>query len=101
MKRIHRNIIRHSLGLDHGKPRSMAYRNHYAVYPDSDAFTTLCEMVDLGLMQAGRVKPGDDIRFFRVTRKGVDEAGFAHRVCGEDILGEKRPDVQRASESAS
>jgi hypothetical protein len=97
MKRIHRNIIRHSLGLDQCKRGGMAYRNHYALYPYSEGFALLTEMCGLRLMERGVFKPGDEIVFFRVTRKGVDEARYTHRVNGAELLGERRPDVQSPS----
>lgn len=97
MKRAHQNVIRHALGLDQCKPGSMAYRNHYALYPHSDGFDVLIEMCSLGLMEQRAVKPGDVISFFCVTRKGVDEAGYTHRVNGAELLGERRPDVQSLS----
>lgn len=97
MKRAHQNIIRHALGLDQCKRGGMAYRNHYALHPSSDGFALLTEMCALKLTSADFGSSASGFVIFRVTRKGVDEAGYTHRVNGAELLGERRPDVQSLS----
>jgi hypothetical protein len=79
------SILQHTLGLDrYGMPPKGrvpcsdddfpgCYRNHYAIGEESPDFSTLCDLVTVGLMtDAGAKEMLGGMHVFHVTQKGFE-----------------------------